>query len=110
MPNVKIYVEQALWHAAEPALIAVLEPMRALLCRELAVDVSACQLLLLPVRGLPDQRSLSVEMQILPRADRTRNRVAEVCTALRDLIADSTGQVAAIRVSALDPATYVALK
>ena len=49
-------------------------------------------------------------MQLLPQPERTRDRVMSVCTALRDLIGQATDRHAAIRVSFLDPDTYVALK
>lgn len=110
MPNVKIFVDEAIYPGCRDALGEALGPMRQLLCRELKVDVAACQFAVMPVLAMGDLPRVNVEMQLLPQPERTRDRVMSVCTALRDLIGQATDRHAAIRVSFLDPDTYVALK
>lgn len=92
MPNLKIFVDEALLPERRAALTQALGPIRALLCRELAVPPAACQLAVVPVIALPDQPPVNAELHILPRPERTRARVEALCAA------------------ALDPETYVALK
>lgn len=110
MPNVKIYVDEAIFPACRDALIAALGPMRDHLCAEFRVDVPACQFAVLPVVGLADQPRVNVEIQILTKADRTRDRVTAIGLHLRTLLAAATGTHVAIRIGGLDPETYVALK
>jgi len=49
-------------------------------------------------------------MAILPRPERTRSVILSVCAKLRELVEDATGTRVAVRVTALDPETYIALK
>lgn len=111
MPNVKIYVDHAVWNEHETPVKAALSPIRDLLCHELKVDVSACQLAILPVHGLADQPAVNLEIMILPRPERTREAVTDVCGKLRALLTEASGGAhVAIRAAALDPETYIALK
>lgn len=110
MPNLKIYVDDRLFPACRGRLAAALEPLRAMLCRELAVPVAACQFAVLPVLAMADLPPVNVELQILPKPDRTRDRLTALAETLRDSIAAATGGAVAVRISQLDPATYVALK
>lgn len=110
MPNVKIYVDDSLYGACRPALTQALGPVRDLLCRDLQVDVSACQFAVMPVAAMPDLPRVNVEMAILPRPERTREVLLGVCTKLRALVEGATGTHVAVRVTALDPQTYIALK
>lgn len=110
MPNVKIYVEEALFADKRAALSAALKPIRDLLCAEFRVDIAACQLAVLPVVAMPDLPLINVEMLILPRPDRTRDAVLSVCHRLRQMVEEVAGCPVAIRVSHLDPETYIALK
>lgn len=110
MPNVKIYVEDALFAKTRAALQAQLLPIRDMLCAELKVDILACQFAVLPVLAMADLPLVNVEMMILPRPERTREVVLAVCQSLRQMIGSATGVHVAIRVSELDSATYVALK
>lgn len=110
MPNLKIYVDETKFAALHDRLQGALEPARALLCSALGVDVPACQLAVMPVIAMPDLPPINAEMMILPRTDRTRERITEVAGQLRELLAAETGQHVAVRVSMLDPDTYVALK
>lgn len=110
MPNVKIYVDETLYPECRDAIAAALRPLRALLCQELGVDPPACQFAVMPVMAMADLPRVNVELHILPRPDRTRDRVTEVCTALRQMLTAATGTHVAVRASMLDAATYVALK
>jgi len=110
LPNLKIYIEEAVWAKQAEPLLAALPPMREMLCREFSVDSSFCQLAILPVRGLPDQAQVSVEIQILPKPDRTRDLILSVCSQSQDQLNEVTGTLTAVRATALDPATYIALR
>lgn len=110
MPNVKIFVDEALYPDCRVPLAAALGPIRDLLCREFGVDAPACQFAVMPVLAMADLPGVNVEIQILPRPDRTRTRVLEICNALRQMVAAATGTHVAVRVSTLDPETYIALK
>jgi hypothetical protein len=81
-----------------------------MLCHDLTVERSACQMAVLPVLALPGLPALNVEVQIMPRPDRTRDLLMTVCTKLRDMVGAATGSHVAIRVMSLDPETYIALK
>lgn len=110
MPNVKIFVDETLYPDCRAGLGAALGPMRDYLCAAFGVDVPACQFAVMPVLGMPDLPRVNVEIQILPRPDRTRDRVTAVGLHLRDMVETVTGTHVAIRISGLDPETYVALK
>jgi hypothetical protein len=110
VPNVKIYVEEQVFADRRDALTATLKPIRDMLCADLKVDIAACQFAVLPVMAMPDLPLVNVEMFILPRPERTREAVLAVCQSLRELLQTATGVHVAIRVSHLDPATYIALK
>ncbi|WP_115114812.1 hypothetical protein [Rhizobiales bacterium] len=110
MPNMKIYVDADGNGEAVKAVRNVLQPLRVMLCRELDVEVAACQFAILEVLGLEGQPQVNAEILILPRPDRTRDRIMEVCTLIRGMLADATGLPVAVRSSMLDAPTYVALK
>lgn len=110
MPNLKIYVDETLYPACRDRLALALVPIRAQLCADLDVPVAACQFAVIPVLAMPDLPRIGVEMQILPRPDRSRDRVTAVCARLRDKLVEVTGTHVAVRASMLDPQTYVALK
>lgn len=110
MPNLKIFVDETLYPQCRERLAAALEPIRAMLCRELDVDVPACQFALLPVMAMDDLPRANAEMQILPRPERTRDHVVAVGRRLQDMLATATGTRVAVRVLSLDPQAYVALK
>ena len=110
MPNVKIYVDDAIYPQRRDRLVATLAPLRDLLCREFAVDVPACQFALMPVAAMPDLPRVNVEMAILPRPERTRERILSVGRQMREILEEASGTHVAIRVTALDPETYVAMK
>ena len=110
MPNLKIHIDQSLLEQVEGPIAALLAPLRGLLCQSLAVTPAACQLAVIAVRGLPDQPLVNVELAILPRPERTREKVTATCAAIQAMVAEAAGTHVAVRCSQLDPATYVALK
>lgn len=110
MPNLKIFVDETLYPDCRTALAQALGPIRDMLCKDLHVDVPACQFAVLAVGAMPDLPRVNVEMAILPRPERTRDVVLAVCGKLRAMVEDVTKTHVAVRVTALDPATYVALK
>ena len=110
MPNVKIYVDDALYPDCREKLANALGPIRDMLCRDLMVEVPACQFAVIPVCAMPDLPRVNVEIQIMPKSERTRHVVLAVCANLRDMVQAATDTHVAIRVMALDPETYIALK
>lgn len=110
MPNVKIFVDEELYPAVRAPLARTLGPIRDMLCRELAVGLPACQFAVMPVGALADQPRVNVEMAILPRPERTREVVLRVSAQLREMVEAATQAHVAVRVTALDPETYIALK
>ena len=110
MPNVKIHIEEAVLAPCKAALVADLPGLRDLLCNELSVGPAACQLAVLPVLGLPDQPPVNVELAILPRPDRSREKLLALAGLIRARLEPLTGAPVAVRISQLDGASYVALK
>lgn len=110
MPNLKIFVDETLYTECKAALATALGPIRDMLCHDLRVDVPACQFAVVAVGAMPDLPRVNVEMAILPRPERTRETLLAVCGKLRDMVATATGTRVAVRVTALDPETYIALK
>ena len=110
MPNVKIFVDDSLFPSVRQPLVQALGPIRDMLCQELAVDVPACQFAVIAVGAMADLPRVNVEMAILPRPERTRERMTQVSTRLRDMVEAVTRTHVAVRVTALDPETYIALK
>ncbi|UJW77575.1 hypothetical protein [Rhizobium sp. SL42] len=110
MPNLKIYVDETIFDWTRPRLSDALEPIRALLCDAFRVEPQACQLAVIPVLGLPDQPQVNIELLIFPRAERTGEAIRVAGERLRSLLASATDARVAVRISQLDPLTYVALK
>ena len=59
---------------------------------------------------MPDLPRVNVEMAILPRPDRTRERIMALGRQIRSLLEEACGTHVALRVMALDPETYIAMK
>lgn len=110
MPNVKIYVDEALYQDRKTALTELLPHLREALCRELSVPSAACQLAVMPVLGLQDQPKANFEVQYLGIKSRTPQMIETACMVFQGLLADCLGHVPAVRATPLDPETYVALK
>ncbi len=110
MPNVKIYVDEAIYPTCRDRLAAALGPVLDMLCHDLTVERPACQMAVMPVLAMPDLPPVSVEMQIMPHPERTRAALLVICAKLRELVGAATGTHVAIRVTTLNPETYIALK
>ncbi len=110
MPNVKIFADKDLLAARRSEIGAALEPLRRLLCNELKVAPSACQIAVLSVLGLADQALANVEIQYLANPERTPERIKAACLALRESLTKPLGILPAVRATPLDPASYVAVK
>ena len=110
MPNVKIYVDDTLFPQCRDRLVAAMPPLRDLLCEGFQVDVPACQFAVIAVAAMPDLPRVNVEMAILPRPDRTRERIMALGRQIRSLLEEACGTHVALRVMALDPETYIAMK
>lgn len=110
MPNVKIYVDDTIYPDCRDRFPAALGPIRAMLCADLSVKPQACQFAVIPVLAMPDLPAVNVEVQIMPHPDRTRAVLLGVCAKLREMVGAATGTHVAIRITTLDPETYIALK
>lgn len=110
MPNIKLFVDQALLATRDGEIRAALGPLRDLACRELSVPASACQLAVIGVIGLQDQPLANMEFQYLALPERTPEKIHQVCAVFQDFLFAPLGLKAAIRATPLDRATYVALK
>lgn len=109
MPNLKIYVD-ATQPQAQAALSMALTDIRACIVQGLSVPVSACQLAVMPVGGLPDQPQINAEIFILPHPDRTPEMLRGFAAELQEKVIGISGLHAAVRVNSLDGDTFVALK
>jgi hypothetical protein len=111
VPNLKVYVDDTVWQEHRAALAAALGPIRSMLCERLKVDVSACQLALVPVTGLPDQPLVNAEIFLLPKPDRTREALEAVCRTLRGQLSQASGGAGtAVRCNRLDPEVYFSIR
>ncbi|SDX06936.1 hypothetical protein [Roseicitreum antarcticum] len=110
MPNVKLFIDQTQYGQVEQGVSALLPELRDLLCRTLSVGPGACQIAVMPVMGLPDQPPINVEMQLMPKDGRTPDMLRQAGMDLRACLHAATGLHVAVRISALDPASYIALK
>jgi hypothetical protein len=110
MPNMKIFADQSIGTGVMDALQVALPALRELVCRELAVDFPLAQLAIVPVLGLADQALFAVEIQILPKPERTRDHLVASCEALRKALQAIADVKIAIRVTTVDPASYLVLR
>lgn len=110
MPNVKLYVDGSRYPAAQADLAALLPDLRDMLCERLSVGHAACQIAVIPVLGLPDQPLINAELHVLPRSERTPALLRQVAQDLRAHLHSATGLTVAVRITSLDPDTYLTLK
>ena len=110
MPNVKLFTDRQLVEDLGQSLLDMLPLLRDLLCDRLGVTASACQIVIVPVYGLQDQPPVNLELHILPRADRTPDRIRSICLDIKTMVDQTTQKPSAIRCAMLDPSTYVAIK
>lgn len=110
MPNVKIYVANASMLEFGARLTAALPAIRELLCNKLSVEPAACQLAVIPVLGPTDQPQLSLELHLLQKPDRTPDMLRNLGNDLRTIATEASGQDVPVRISSLDPATYLTIR
>lgn len=110
MPNVKFYVDARNGPAASETISGMLPALRDLICETLEVPLAACQFAVINVAGMDDQPAINTELQLLPGPARTPEYLRCVAQQLRNELAQATGLSVAVRMSSLDPHTYVALK
>lgn len=110
MPNTKFYIDSRCGAAVRDSVARLLPEIRTMLCQQLEVPRSACQFAVIEVAGLDDQPEISVELQMLPSPARTHYLLCNVGEKLRELLSSATGLRVAVRMSAVDPVSYVALK
>lgn len=108
MPNVKLFLDRKA--GAEAAVAALMPALRDLICARLLVGPEAAQLALIASTGLPDQPPINLEIQILPQERRTAEVLRTLALDLQERLRQGTGLHAAIRISTLDPSSYIALK
>ncbi|MFB9952998.1 hypothetical protein ACFFP0_29525 [Rhizobium puerariae] len=110
MPNLKIYLDDSTSPDVRRILQALLGPVRHVLCEELGVEASACQLALLSVVGIEGQPKINIEISVLPKPDRTTEKILKLSRRLQGMVAEATALHAAVRIATLDASTYVASK
>lgn len=110
MPNVKIFVDETLLPDCRAALVAALDPLRAMLCTRLNVAAAACQFAVVPVIAMPDQPGVNVEIHLMPHADRRRESLTALAAQVQAQVGAATASPTAVRIATLNPETYVALK
>lgn len=110
MPNMKIYVDRSLPDQSHQGIQAALMPLSKLLCERLDVDIAACQFAVIPVYAMANLPAVNVELSILPKAERTHQKLIDLAKEMQQLVGDAAVTQVAVRISQLDPATYIALK
>jgi hypothetical protein len=110
MPNTKFYIDSRCGTGTRETVTHMLPEIRAMLCDRLQVPTEACQFAVIEVAGLDDQPEISIELQLLPSPARTHQLLNCVAERLRDMLSTPTGLRVAVRMSAVDPVSYVALK
>jgi hypothetical protein len=110
MPNLKIFADEAIGADGIARLHAALPELRELMCERLGVDLALAQFGIVRVLGFPDQAQLAVEMQVLPKPERTREQLAATCEVLREALGRIAAVKIAIRVTTVDPASYLVMR
>jgi hypothetical protein len=110
LPNIKIYVDEALSPDERAGLYACAEPLRTLVCEELHVPTEACQLAFIPFRGLAGQPDVNVEILMLRAASRTQQKLECLAGAIHTLMNGAGARQIAVRCHKVIPEDYVTLK
>ncbi|MUZ75402.1 hypothetical protein GOZ90_22235 [Agrobacterium vitis] len=110
MPLLKVFIDTLLWKKKGKAVQAILPDIRSYLCQTFKVDVSLCQLFLIPSNGLPDQPPVAAEIQIIPKPERTPELILAACKQLRNMLGNASGEYVVVRATQLDLARYTAFK
>ncbi|MBB4443427.1 MULTISPECIES: hypothetical protein [Rhizobium] len=110
MPNMKIYVDRSLPEQSQLNIEAALVPLSKLLCERLDVNINACQFAVIPVYAMANLPAVNLELFLLPKAERTRQKLMDLAREIQQLVGDAAITQVAVRISQLDPATFIALK
>lgn len=110
MPNVKILVDESVLAERREQVRSTLGPLRDLICEQMHVPASACQIVVIPVIGLPDQPCANMDMFNISREGRTRNMVESACAAFQTLLETALEGKVAVRAIGFDQNDYVSLK
>lgn len=110
MPNLKIFVDEAVGTETKARLHAALPALREMICRRLDVDFALAQCVLVPVLGLPDQAQVAVEIQILPKPGRSREQLMATGEALRNVLCEIVPITSAVRMTTVDPDNYLVIR
>lgn len=110
MPNMKIYVDHTLPQQSHLDIQAALMPLSKLLCERLDVSINACQFAVIPVYAMANLPAVNLELSILPKAERTHQKLMDLAREMQQWVGDAAITQVAVRISQLDPATFIALK
>lgn len=107
MPNVKLFVDERVMAGIGDRLDPILTELRAFLVRAFGVTEAACHIVVLGVTSLATQTPVNIELAILQRPDRPRDRIESSCTDLQALALRLFGVAVAIRCTVMDPEAYI---
>lgn len=110
MPNLKIYADSAIRSDLAAALKDELPALASLLMERLEVARIACQIALVWVEAPADQPALNIELSIMPGPKRPRPMLEDLGRALQARMVAIGAEQPAVRISQLDPTTFVTLK
>ncbi|MCC5988649.1 MAG: hypothetical protein JJT95_13275 [Pararhodobacter sp.] len=110
MPNIKFYVDTRNGPGTHETVSGLLPEIRSMICETLEVPRAACQFAVIEVAGLVDQPAINIELQLLSGPARTPEYLRCLGERLRDMLSGPTGLEVAVRMSSLDPVSYVSLK
>jgi len=109
VPNLKVHVNRDAWNVHENSITNKLPVLRELVCMGLKADISACQIAVIPFGGIDGQAEVAIEVDYLPKPERTREMVSQVCMQIKTLMIDATGCRVAVRATAVNPETYIVI-
>jgi hypothetical protein len=110
MPNVKFYIDGRHHPAAGDVIAAMLPDLRRMLCESLGVAREVCQFAVIETAGLDDQPAVNAELQLLTGPARTHEHLLGLARQLREELARATELTVAVRMSSIEPRSYVVLK
>ncbi|PRY86029.1 hypothetical protein [Donghicola tyrosinivorans] len=108
MPLLSITVHQDIWPACQEDLTEALPAIRQMLCEKLAVGQEFASLTITPVFGLPDQIKVNGDLRVLGKESRGPEVLQDVAEALQTLLSKAASSHASVRITTMNPATYMA--
>lgn len=110
MPLLKVYVDALLWSERGEVMRKSLTEIHSYLCETFKVDASVCQILVIPLHGLPNQPLIAAEIQFMSKSERTRELILSAGDQLRRMLGGDWSESVVIRITQLDPERYIAIK